>query len=257
MLGKSNIDVPADLVYVYDGSFAGFLCCVYESVYSHQVPYAIFCEQDMQPTLYITRPIETDTQKADRVQRSFRKKISARAEEMVETVFLSCLAEKELCLLRFLRLGYSLGGKVTDMIGHPDVAPVASAERHLLGENHLLLGFIRFSDYGGVLASTITPKNFVLPFLTKHFISRFPNEDFIIYDQTHKAALVYQNRVHKIIPLENLQLPEPDEQEEKYRTLWKQFYKTIAIEARHNPKCRMTHMPKRYWSNMTEMQEFL
>ena len=30
---------------------------------------------------------------------------------------------------------------------------------------------------------------------------------------------------------------------------------TIAIEDRYNPKCRMTHMPKRYWENMTEFLE--
>ncbi|MFV0352483.1 MAG: TIGR03915 family putative DNA repair protein [Oscillospiraceae bacterium] len=257
MSGKGNLTTPSDIVYVYDGSFAGFLCCVHESVYSRCIPSAIFCETDMQPTLYTTLEIQTDPQKADRVQASFRKKISARAEEIVETVFLSCLAEKELCLLRFLLLGYQLGAKVPDMIGHPDVAPVLAAERHLLGENHLLLGFVRFSDFGGVLASTITPKNFVLPFMTKHFTTRFSEEDFIIYDKTHKAALVYQDHMHKIIPLEELQLPEPSEKEEAYRSLWKQFYKTIAIEARYNPKCRMTHMPKRYWANMTEMQELL
>ena len=28
----------------------------------------------------------------------------------------------------------------------------------------------------------------------------------------------------------------------------------IAIEGRYNPKCRMTHMPKRYWNTMTEFQ---
>ena len=31
-------------------------------------------------------------------------------------------------------------------------------------------------------------------------------------------------------------------------------YQTIAIPARHNPKCRMSHMPKRYWDNLPEMQ---
>lgn len=79
----------------------------------------------------------------------------------------------------------------------------------------------------------------------------------MIYDKTHKAALLYQEGISKIVPLEDVQFPQADESEEQYRELWKQFYKTIAIEARLNPKCRMTHMPKRYWENMTEMKEFL
>ena len=40
-----------------------------------------------------------------------------------------------------------------------------------------------------------------------------------------------------------------------YRKLWRSFYDTIAIEGRYNPKCRLTHMPKRYWNMMTEFQE--
>ena len=29
----------------------------------------------------------------------------------------------------------------------------------------------------------------------------------------------------------------------------------IAIKERYNPRCRMGHMPKRYWANMTEFWE--
>ena len=34
--------------------------------------------------------------------------------------------------------------------------------------------------------------------------------------------------------------------------MWRSFYHTISIEGRYNPNCRMTHMPKRYWGDMTE-----
>ena len=46
----------------------------------------------------------------------------------------------------------------------------------------------------------------------------------------------------------------PDQREAQFRRLWKKFYDTVAIEARYNPKTRMTHMPKRYWDTMTEFQ---
>jgi probable DNA metabolism protein len=42
--------------------------------------------------------------------------------------------------------------------------------------------------------------------------------------------------------------------EARYQALWKRFYDTIAIEGRINPRCRMTHMPKRYWENMLEVE---
>ena len=108
-----------------------------------------------------------------------------------------------------------------------------------------------------MLAATITPKNFVLPRLAGHFMARYPNENFTICDKTHACALIYENRACRLAHIDELEFPPADEAEERYRALWKQFYRTIAIESRENPRCRMTHMPKRYWENMTEMREYL
>ncbi|MCL2539212.1 MAG: TIGR03915 family putative DNA repair protein, partial [Oscillospiraceae bacterium] len=201
--------------------------------------------------------IGTDVEKAKRVRESVVTRISPRSLELIETVFLSCLEGKELKILRYLLLGYSEGAKIDNMLGHADVSPLLAAERHLLGESHLLTGFIRFSDYDGVLAAAISPKNYVLPSLTKHFVERFNTESFMIYDKTHKCALFYEQGKAEILPVEHINFPAPSEREQGYRELWKRFYKTIAIEARENPRCRRTHLPKRYWSNMTEMAELL
>ena len=77
----------------------------------------------------------------------------------------------------------------------------------------------------------------------------------MIYDQSHKTALIYQNKKAEMLYIEKLTLPEPAQSELEYRRLWKQFYKTIAIESRNNPKCRMTLMPKRYWGQLTELED--
>lgn len=254
---KKPLAAPADIVYLYDGSLPGFFCCVHESVYTRQIPSEIWPEQEAQPSLFEQRMIATDPDKAARVAASVPEKISERAMDMIQTVFLSCLEQKELAMLRFLLLGYQLGSGVPYMFGHEDVKPVLEAEKHLGGEAHLLKGFVRFSDYDGVLAATITPKNFVLPFLAEHFVMRYSEENFIIFDKTHKAALLYENGQHRIVPMEGITFPEADETEENYRALWKQFYNTIAIEARTNWKCRRTHMPKRYWENMLEVAHLL
>jgi len=248
------VNKQTDEIYVYDGSLSGFYCCVFESVYSRATPRAIQPDGAEQMYMFSQKYIPADREKADRVRNSIPVKISDRALELVEAVFLSCMQDKETALLRFLLLGYKEGRRVTDMLSHPDVSPVLAAERHLMGERHLLTGFIRFADYGDGLAATITPKNFVLPFLAGHFIARFPKENFMIFDKTHKAALIYQDGKAEILPVDEMTLPEIPPEEAKYQALWKSFYNTIAIEARYNPKCRMTHMPKRYWGNMTEFQ---
>ncbi|MCL2873311.1 MAG: TIGR03915 family putative DNA repair protein [Defluviitaleaceae bacterium] len=256
----SNIKLSADIsdiIYTYDGSFEGFLCCVFESVYSKETPYDILPESDVPLTLMDTKVIVTDHDKASRVHKSIPNKISKKALNLVCTVFLSCLPQKELKILAFLFRGYKEGSKLLNKLGDPVVAPLLAAELHLLREAHNLKGFIRFSDIGEALVSTITPKNYVLPFLANHFTLRYDNENFMIFDKTHKAALVYQNRKSEIISIDDLELPPISEKEEMYQSLWKQFYNTISIESRENPRCRMTHMPKRYWENMLEVKSLL
>jgi len=248
---------PKDLVYLYDGSLAGLLCCFYESASLGELPVSILPAHYAQPTLCQIKEITTDKEKSRLVRSSLSEKASEDALDLIETVFLSCLKQKELHILRFLLLAYGEGRRVLNMLGRQDVAPLLNAEKHLMKEAHLLRGFVRFSDYDGVLAANITPKNFILPFIANHFCGRYAEESFVIYDKNHKAALVYENRKRSIIHLEEMPFPQADAAEQRYRALWKSFYHTIAIEARINPRLRMTLMPKRYWENMTEMKDLL
>ena len=256
MPGFQPLAEPANVVYAYDGSFQGFLCCVFESVRTREIPFEIVPEEEPLILLEV-RHIATDPEKAERVRASIPKKISQRALDLVSIVFLSCLEQKENKLLVFLLRAYGEGSALLQKLGDPVVAPVLAAEKHLLGEAHLLKGFIRFSDVGGGLAAVITPKNFILPFLVRHFVLRYKEEDFIIFDKTHRAALIYRKGRYEIAQIEGFEPPELSEKEEKVQALWKRFYDTIAIEGRENPRCRMTHMPKRYWENMLEVKDLL
>lgn len=241
------------MVYYYDGSFDGFLCCIFESYANKEVPTAIYCDEDDIPTLFASRTISTDKNHANRVLRKVVK-CSPYAAELLQKGFLTCLAEKEMHLYRLvaklLREGSSFLQNFSDEI----LYPIITAVRHLNGEAHLLKGFIRFSELGGVLGSEIEPKNRVLPLLRSHFCARYQGETFFIYDRTHREALFYAAGKAVIRPVEDFQMAPPDETEARYRLLWKRFYDTVAIKERENPKCRMTNMPKRYWSTMTEFQ---
>lgn len=245
------------MIYLYDGSFEGLLCCVYESVYGRELPLAIQPEDQAEPTLFPQRLVPTDGEKAARVYASIPKRIAPEAAQLVQCVFLSCMPDKELAILRFLLMGYRRGRTAMSLVTHPAVHPMLAARQNLLNEAHLLKEFIRFSDFDGALAATIAPKNYVLPFLQEHFCSRLKNEDFLIFDRTHRAALVYEERRAKIISLDALELPPATAEELRYRMLWKRFYNTVAIAARANPRCRMAHCPKRYWENMLEMEDAL
>lgn len=240
--------------YSYDGSFAGFLTCVYWSYVNKELPACFSTPADPRISLYPDRAVETDEALAGRVYRSLSSRISLDAQSMVARGFLTCMPEKERRLYDFIRLGYQMGPAVVRALTDPRVAPLNTALTHLKGEVHLLRGFVRFSDQGGLLASEIEPKNRVLPLLRPHFCARYNQESFVIYDRTHREALFHQPGQWAIVPLEEFHLSAPEERELDYRRLWRRFYDTIAIEGRINPKLRMTHMPKRYWSTMTEFQ---
>ena len=240
------------LIYEYDGSFEGFLCCVFESFEKREMPDAIVTPEQEQETLFSRKVIAADGKKADRVFQSIPRKISGLAGDLVRKGFLTCLEEKELVLLRFLRLGFHYGAPVTDMLQNDTVSTLQKAVKFLENESHLTKEFLRFSVFGESMAAEIEPKNFVLPLLAPHFCSRFYWQNFLIYDSVHGAALVHSPGEDKIIPVESISFPAPDREEREYRELWRQFYRTAANESRCNPRCRMTHMPKHYWKHMTE-----
>ena len=242
----------AALSYRYDGTFEGFLCCVFESYVAHELPASIVGPNSPDLNLFGVKEIATDEERAVRVARSIPERISPVADNILRHAFLTCLPEKELVMLHFLRQGYRYGARFLNFAGSEEVWKITEAVKRLFHEAHLLKGFIRFSEQNGILVTTIGPKNFVLPFLARHFASRFPEERTLIYDEKHHAALVYRPYESAIIPMDDFRTASPDEDEQKIRALWRAFYAAVEIRPRHNEKCRMTLLPKRYWHYMTE-----
>ena len=129
MSGESTVMPPrklhdADVVYLYDGSFEGFLCCVFESFAQHEIPFAVWTPQRETATLYPVRDIETDSAKAQRVFSALGRKLGRETEYLVSRDFLSGQEDKELLLIRFLHLAFALGPGTVKRMGHPDVAPL-------------------------------------------------------------------------------------------------------------------------------------
>lgn len=245
---------PIEMAYTYDGSFSGFLTCVYESYVHNERPVCFSTPDAALMTLWPERQVETNEAHGSRVYRSLSQRISLDAQCMVRDGFLTCLSEKERHLCELIRLGYKSGPSLTRNLTDDRVSVVWKALRHLYNEVHLLKGFVRFSDQDGLLLAEIEPKNWVLPLLRPHFCARYSGETFAIYDRVHGEALFYEPHRWAVVPMDEFQILAPGQAELDFRRLWRRFYDTVAIKDRYNPKCRMTHMPKRYWNTMTEFQ---
>lgn len=237
---------------VYDGSFAGFLTCIGESFRRKEYPFYFLDPKARQYSLYPLREVSTDQALAKSVYQALEEKISPAFRRLVTYSFLTCLPQRERHIFDAVYLGF-LGALPQDLTDDR-ILILTRAVHHLTGEAHQLKGFVRFSDYGGVLVGEITPKNRVLPLLRPHFCQRLSGEAFLLYDKAHREGLFYADHKWKIRPVEHLDLAEPEQAELECRALWRSFYQTIAIESRYNPKLRMSNLPKRYWENMTEFQ---
>lgn len=239
-----------ECVFQYDGTYDGFLCCIYESYMHKEFPIA-FCSDEDCWSLFEVRYILTDTSHAQRIRRSIVK-ISPDAADLLRRAFFTCLDDKELCLYAFVQKLYREGAAFLHNRSDPVLYPIVKALRHMSGELEKLRGFVRFSDYNGILGGEIEPKNRVLPFLRRHFCDRYANESFFLYDRTHQEILLYSRGKSRIFSVDHLRLNLPDEIEIQYRTLWKRFFDTVAITERYNPRCQNTLLPKRYRNTMTE-----
>ena len=231
-------------------------------IHQYKEPASVFLTQDdLRPSLYDERAVETDEALARRVYRRLVKRLGKGGMEFITQGFLTTIDHKERRLCEIIELGLRTGPGVERRIGHEQVLQVSGAVRHLQREVDHVLGFVRFADCGGVLAGAITPKNQVLPLLRIHFCDRLAGEHFLLFDKTHSQLLIHQPGGENggrgrwaIIEAGDFTIPPPGEEERRYQDLWRRFYDTLAIPGRYNPACRQSHMPKRFWGDMTEFQ---
>ena len=145
-----------EMIYEYDGSFEGFLTCIFESYAQKEVLTAISCGEDIPFMLFPVRTVLTDRDHAARVYRKVVK-LSPEAADLLRRGFLTCLPQRERSLfdLIYLAFHHALPQDPTD----DRILLLTRAIGHLVREAEHYRGFVRFADYGGVLVGQIAPKN--------------------------------------------------------------------------------------------------
>ncbi|MDR1815093.1 MAG: TIGR03915 family putative DNA repair protein [Clostridiales Family XIII bacterium] len=242
--------------YLYDDTFEGFLTCVWhhwrtaraEGIFSDRGVYQL----DL--TRY-AQSVETDQAKADIVADAIERKISRWDAARVYRVFCTNEPEKEMKLLRYIRLGFKEGPKIRLLHGHPDVLAVQKAEERFGAEVHRLCGLVRFSELAdGILYGAIEPDNDVLAFLAPHFCDRFKSDPFVIHDKRRGKALFAHQRKWEIAAMGEDASVLFSEREADIRALWKQYFGVMETKERHNPKLQRQFLPVRYHKYLTELQ---
>jgi probable DNA metabolism protein len=203
--------------------------------------------------------VDTDLELASKVSASIKSKISGEVYEMCCRVALSDYLGKADLIYRFLILGFSVGRGITEHLSNEIVNKVFKVDRYVGREAYHFIEFIRFSEQeNGLLASVIHPRSNVLTLIAPHFADRFPQERFLIYDETRKLAVLHvpgsQWILAQVPELKQESLEQKSFVEDDYRDLWKIFFHNIAIKERINPKLQRGNLPIRFRRDMTEFK---
>ena len=173
-------------------------------------------------------------------------------------VFLSDNENKELIIYYFCLNLLKYQTNIIYMRNLRCVTKALKIAKHVGNEAHRLKGFVRFQKLEhDIYYAEIAPDNNVLFLVSKHFKRRLKNEYWLIKDVKRKIISIYDKKDFYLIDEDNFQINDLKvaQEENDIKNMWKEFYDTIAIKERHNERCRMNFMPKKYWKYIIEMSD--
>lgn len=205
------------------------------------------------------REVPLDPERACRVAGKIRKDMSEEAYFRLYRAALHKSPDRADWIFRFIVLGLRHGKRILNMLQEPAVYQIFQMDRYVGNEAHFLREFIRFERLtNGIYYGKIGPENQTLELVAVHFADRFPDMDWILYDEKHRTAALHTNTGHMImkreVTKEELRVLQEQREKDIFVDMWKIFFHTIAIEERRNPKCQRNMLPIRYRKYMTEFQ---
>ncbi len=248
------------VAYLHDGSLEGLLCCVFESYVRHERPEDIVPEKLHQPRLGQSALfVSTDYDRALRVRRGIEREAGARAFGAVVRASAHDAPETGATVLAFVRYVMDRGVRrnrkrsVLSDESNPIVGNLLALERRVSNEEEKMRQFVRFSELeNGVWFARCNPNARVVPLVMPHFVARFNIQPFMIYDENHEMAGIYDGNDWQLVAGDAANIPARTAEDSYIERLWQRFYDTLSIEARYNPELRRHFMPVRLWKNLPE-----
>lgn len=281
-----------DACYVYDGSLEGMFSAIFTSLTTRDRVTDITETGAIQPRLgQSVVPIPTSADQAQRLQNFLLRAGGRQAYAQVLYASLADDSQKAWAIRTCIQFATTLpalkqcshcsrrhtcrslsgclhGGKKRisataglekhlENFAHPQCGAVTKLSRHVANERHHMKQFLRFEHIDTDLwFAQCNPNANVVPLLMSFFAARFTDQRFLIYDEAHKLAGIFDGYQSLLVPADNLQTPPTRSADELLmRKAWKTFYHAATIEARYHPELRTQFMPKRLWQNILEVNE--
>ena len=251
-------------IFQYDNTFDGLLTCVFEAFNRKEFPENIIGENKQLPLFAESFKVTTDDEKADRVLKGLRKKISKPALEMLFISFLSEMEGIEIRIFRYIRQALLSEKSIETNFADPDVLELSKIYRKVRREEERIRQFVRFQKTAdGMFFAVMDPAYNVLPLTARFFKTRYADQKWIVYDTKRDYGLYYDLKTVETVNFDQLQIDKEsgrlsaeklDEYEKAFQDLWRDYLKAITIRERRNLKLQRQHMPKRFWKYLTEKQ---
>ncbi|MCL2041193.1 MAG: TIGR03915 family putative DNA repair protein [Bacteroidales bacterium] len=250
-------------IFLYDASFEGFLTVVFESYRLKIVPDTIVEEAEVLPLFSDNvLHISADEQKAQRVWKGLKKKLSPAACSMISVVFLADDPSIPMLLFRYIRKAIDAPKSIETNFGDSDVLEAAKWYKKVGREAERVRQFVRFQKTeDDIFFAPVAPLHNVLPLAVEHFADRFSDQKWLVYDTRRKYGFFYDLQTTVEVTFDHLQINprigkiNPDmmaEDESLFQQMWKAYFKSMTIKERINPKLHRQNMPRRFWRYLTE-----
>ena len=242
----------------YDSTFNGFLSVVFEIYRQHLDVGEIHPDRSDSPCNLFMQPfrIETSEESAQRLKRAISNQASPDILSTLDAAFRSEEDGIEMKILAYLRKMF-LGTDPT-YAKNPtsdEMLPIFMTARSVRREVGGMLGMVRFNRMpDGTYFSEIEPKYDILELLIGHFRGRFANERWVIYDSKRGFGVYYDGKNPVEMSIPNIRQVSAMNSSDNFVQLWQDYYKSIAIKERENPKLMKQCLPVRYWKHLPERQ---
>jgi len=249
---------------VYDGTFDGFLSCVFTAFDLKLKNVSIAKETMFQEPLFGTyQVVISDQKKANRVWDGLKKKMSANQLQRFYYAFLSEKPTVENTLYHAILYVFGSKNNVASDFSNVHILEISKLNKNVSREKHRMEAFIRFKlTKDNIYFANIEPDFNVLPLIKSHFKNRYADQKWLIYDLVRKYGLYYNMKIVEVVKIELNDTFDPSKtsseiftsSELEFQQLWKDYFKSTNIKSRKNMKLHIQHVPKRYWKYLSEKQ---
>lgn len=203
--------------------------------------------------------VDCDMEKAMKVIRSIKNKISMEAYVHIYYASLSCSEDALQVVYDFLRVGFQYGKQACCMYTIPCVMRLMELRRKVGNEAQYFREFARFHSIDNhVYVCHLEPKDNVIWLVGEHFADRMPSEHFMIVDDNRRIAVVHpkeeQSYMRFLTEDEYFKIAQTEQIQDKYTDMWKGFFQAISIKERENRTCQRNLFPVWMRKHATEFQ---